>query len=128
MPQKTVLVVDDSSTIRVRISRILDTAGYRVIQATDGQQALDMLSQRPDLMILDVVMPGMDGYDVCQNLDQQEQDYSNLPILFLTSLDNQALRLLGHQYGAYMQKPIEEAKFLTTIEELIQLAENEQMA
>lgn len=114
---QTVLVVDDSCTVRTKIQRILRQAEYHVLLANDGEQALAMLEQKPDLMILDIVMPGMDGYDVLEKMKQME--HCRVPVLFLTILDNQALRLLGQEFGGYLQKPVAEEDLLATVDEVL---------
>jgi len=76
---------------------------------------MEMLEQKPDLMILDIIMPGMDGYDVLENMKQLDQGKGRVPVLFLTSMDNQALRLLGQEFGAYLRKPVDEENLLSTI-------------
>ena len=119
MSTKTVLVVDDSSTIRTKISRSLKRANYDVLLAEDGERAIEMLAQQPDMMILDIVMPGMDGYDVLEEMKKMNGSYSQLPVLFLTSMNNQALKLLGQEYGAYLQKPVDEDELLCTIDRIL---------
>ena len=118
MSTQTVLVVDDSCTVRTKIDRILRQAGFNVLLADDGEKALEMLKQEPDVLILDIIMPGMDGYDVLEQMKKLDESYARLPVLFLTSMDNQALRLLGREYGAYLQKPVEETNLLNTINNL----------
>ena len=118
MLTQTVLVVDDSCTVRTQIQRILQSAGYEVLLAEDGERAIEMLEHKPDLMILDIIMPGMDGYDVLETMKRLDESYSQLPVLFLTSMDNQALRLLGQEYGAYLQKPVDATHLINTIENL----------
>ena len=115
MSTQTVLVVDDSCTVRKKLQRALEGAGYHVLLAEDGERAIEMLHRKPDMMILDIVMPGMDGYDVLEAMKELDPSLSELPVLFLTSMNNQALRLLGQQYGAYLQKPVDEESLLTTI-------------
>lgn len=125
MPQPKLLVVDDSQSTRLAISRILKTAGYEVITAINGIEAIDMLAEEPSLMVLDVNMPGLDGYGVCEQLRQFGSKYDNLPIVFLTSLESRALELLGREYGAYLQKPVEDGKLLDVIQHQLQLAGTE---
>ena len=115
MSIQTVLVVDDSCTVRTKISRALESAGYSVLLAEDGERAIEMLQNRPDMMVLDIVMPGLDGYDVLEAMKEMDPEIRELPVLFLTSMNNHALRLLGKQYGAYLQKPVDEELLLQTI-------------
>jgi CheY-like chemotaxis protein len=102
-----ILVVDDSRTIRSQLTRILRDAGYDVLTAATGMEALSLVRETQiRMLILDVQMPGMDGYAVCQELKAMGQPYSELPILFLTSLESRALGLLGKALGAYLRKPV----------------------
>ena len=101
-----ILVVDDSSIIRKTVKRALVSAGFDVVCASNGHEAIDLLSDEFDLMVLDINMPGLDGYEVCEQLKTSDIDFQNLPIIFLTSTVSRALELLGEQYGAYLQKPV----------------------
>ena len=113
MSTPKILIVDDSHAVRVRIAQILEAADYEVITACDGAEAIEvLLKEKPTLMILDVKMPKLDGYGVCQQLNRLDEDFSKLPVLFLTSLESKALELLGQEYGAYLRKPVEPAHLL----------------
>ena len=118
-----ILVVDDSRTIRVQLQKILSNAGYEVVLAEDGRHALEVITCEPDLMILDVLMPEMDGYGVCEELKQFGDKYANLPIVFLTSVKSHAMELLGSEFGAYLQKPVQHEELLATVEKQIQVSE-----
>src|SRR5262249_6753441 len=88
-PRKTVLIVDDSATIRKLVSLTMEKAGYRVVPAADGQEALELIRQQgvPHLLIVDSVMPGMDGYEVCKVLKQTALT-QHVPVVMLTCKDN----------------------------------------
>ncbi len=116
MSTQTILVVDDSRAVRLQIQRILIDAGYEVITAENGVQAIDQLKNNPCLMILDVLMPELDGYGVCEKLDEMSDQYGRLPIVFLTAVDSNAMELLGRQYGVYLQKPINPPELLTAVQ------------
>lgn len=120
LPQK-LLVVDDSRTVRVQVQRILTDAGYEVITATDGLEALALLDQQPSLMVLDVSMPGLDGYGVVESLKQLGTQFERLPIVFLTSLESKAMELLGREYGAYLHKPVCEKQLLSVVKSQLEL-------
>jgi OmpR family response regulator RpaB len=78
-----ILIVDDEISIRRILATRLSMAGYEVVAAADGLEALDIFSKEvPDLVVLDVMLPKLDGYGVCQKLRQQ----SNIPIIMLTAL------------------------------------------
>lgn len=118
MSETKILVADDSKTVRTIVSTILSDAGYEVILASDGAKALELAhSNRPSLAILDIVMPEMDGYAVCEKLQDMGSPWSEMPIVFLTSVKSQALKVLGSEYGAYMNKPVDSAQLLNTIEQ-----------
>ena len=115
MSTSKLLVVDDSHSVRVQVTRILTGAGYEVITAADGHEALDLLRHEPHLMVLDVNMPGLDGYSVCEKLKGMGSDYQELPIVFLTCMNTRALELLGREFGAYLQKPVSESDLLNAV-------------
>ena len=116
------LVVDDSQAVRIKVKRVLSDAGYDVITACDGLEAIAKLDQGPALIVLDVNMPGLDGYGVCEKLRELGSAYDNLPVVFLTSLESKALELLGREFGAYLNKPVCDQKLLSVVEE--QLAQS----
>ncbi len=118
MSKMTILVADDSSTVRTMVKRILEEKGYAVVTATDGVEAIALTREhRPDLAILDVVMPQLDGYAVCEQLKQMGAPWSELPIVFLTCVRSRALELLGQEYGAYLNKPVQAEPLLLAIED-----------
>ena len=115
MSQK-ILVVDDSRTVRVQLARILSDAGYETIVASDGKEALALAKEvEPKLMILDIQMPEMDGYTVCQELKTMPAPCNQLPVVFLTCLESRALDLLGDAMGAYLRKPVVRDDLLETV-------------
>ena len=114
MPAK-ILVVDDSRTIRTLLQKVLSHAGYEVFVAENGRHALEMMSCEPDLMVLDVLMPEMDGYGVCEELKHYGDRFKDLPIIFLTSVQSHAMELLGSEFGAYLQKPVQKDELLATV-------------
>jgi CheY-like chemotaxis protein len=124
MPASKILVVDDSRTVRNAVKRVLIGAGYEVICASDGHEALERLEAGPDLMVLDINMPGLDGYGVCEQLEARGRQSQDLPIVFLTSNDSHALELLGEQYGAYLQKPVEPDELLRVVGRQLSLTSN----
>ena len=107
--QLRILVADDDPDIRSLVSRLLSRAGYAVVSATDGSEALRQAREhKPDLLILDVSMPGADGYAVCRAL-QAEQGPEAPPVIFLTAHAHTSARVEGLDAGAvdYIVKPFE---------------------
>ena len=100
----TILVSDDEKEIRELLRLYLENSGYQVVEAEDGQQALDILrSKKIDLCILDIMMPKMDGYHTLQELRKE----SNVPVMILSAKDADSEKILGLNLGAddYMTKP-----------------------
>lgn len=100
----TILVADDEKEIRELLRLYLENAGYKVIEAKDGQQALDLLrSNEIDLCLLDIMMPKKDGYYVLQEIRKE----SNIPVMILSAKDTDSEKILGLNLGAddYMAKP-----------------------
>jgi CheY-like chemotaxis protein len=111
-----ILVVDDSHTVRTVIKRTLGPLGYEIAMAADGLESLEVVRREcPQLAILDIRMPRLDGYGVCQELQKMGAPYSEIPIIFLTTLDSHALELLGDELGAYLQKPVRPKQLLDTV-------------
>lgn len=111
-----ILVVDDDPDILSAISMILESQGYQVVTATDGVEGLaNLKSESPDLLILDLMMPKMDGFTVLKTLqDGRWSKYSNIPIIILSSVREEAGRRryeleTGLELGAedYIEKPVE---------------------
>ena len=100
----TILVADDEKEIRELLRLYLENAGYKVIEAEDGQQALDLLrSNEIDLCLLDIMMPKKDGYYVLQEIRKE----SNIPVMILSAKDTDSEKILGLNLGAddYIAKP-----------------------
>ncbi|MGI8433814.1 MAG: response regulator transcription factor [Nocardioidaceae bacterium] len=99
-----VLVVDDDSTVREVVLSYLRADGHEVTEASDGETALSMIGRdRPDLVVLDVMLPGVGGLDVCRSI----RTSSELPVILLTALGSEEDRVVGLQQGAddYLTKP-----------------------
>jgi twitching motility two-component system response regulator PilH len=107
MAVQKVLVVDDSATDLAHIKNIVVDAGYRVVTATTGQEAVDKaISEKPDLIFMDIVMDDLDGYGACRTL-AQNSDTKSIPIVFTTSKKQKADRLWAQMQGGkgYITKP-----------------------
>lgn len=104
---KKILVADDEPNILVSLEYLLKREGYTVLLAHDGQEALDLIaSERPDLVLLDVMMPGKSGFEVCQAVRASEA-LQGIPILMLTAKGRDTDQAKGLALGAnaYMTKP-----------------------
>ena len=116
-----ILVVDDSPTALKLVTKALATTGHHIITAEDGDEAVQKATaEHPDLMVLDVVMPHKNGYQVCRQL-KTNATTKNIKIILLTSKDQQADRFWGMKQGAdaYITKPFEEAELLATVTKLL---------
>ncbi len=118
--QKTILVVDDEET---NIDILLEALGedYDVSVAMDGEGALENVEEeQPDLILLDVMMPGMDGYEVCQKL-KADSNTSQIPIIFISGKDSVEEKNKGLESGAvdYITKPFNASQVLDTVKKHI---------
>jgi len=129
MPKKAkILIVDDDPDILTAIGAVLEARDYEVVTAPDGEEGLVKLRKdKPDLMILDLLMPKMDGFAVCKELkDPRRAKYSNIPILILTSVKEEASRRryeletgLAMDVDDYVEKPIDPYTLLERVEKLL---------
>ncbi len=106
--EKTILVVDDEQDIVDLISYNLSKEGYRVVTASNGTQAVERsVAEKPDLVVLDIMMPGMDGFEVCRAI-RENPATAGIAIMFLTAKSGEIDQILGLELGAddYLQKPI----------------------
>ena len=122
MSMPTILVVDDCQSIRLAVKRILTEAGYSVIVARDGDEALRKLSEDPALIVLDINMPGLDGYGFCERMVDEIPTHAEIPVVFLTSENSKALEMLGVEMGAYLQKPVNNDALLAVVASQLQSA------
>jgi len=121
--QRRILVVDDSITTRTLEKNILEAAGYKVLLATDGKEAQGVISSTglPDLIVSDIKMPRMDGFELTRWLKEDEQT-SDLPVILVTSLDSPEDKARGIQVGAdayIIKSGFDQNNLLETIEQLI---------
>jgi DNA-binding NarL/FixJ family response regulator len=121
MPLK-ILVVDDDLGTRLSIGDYLELSGYSVIMADDGQEALSMVEKNhPDLMVTDIVMPRMNGYELVRRVRQQAE-FRLLPVILLTARTKTQERILGYQSGCdlYLPKPFELEELAAAIRNLLE--------
>jgi DNA-binding response OmpR family regulator len=124
-PQKTqsVLIVEDESSIASFVSLYLKKAGYDVEVAATGAEALDKAEHNPSLIVLDLMLPDMDGIDVCRRLRKR----SDVPILMLTARDEDIDKIIGLEVGAddYMTKPFNPRELVARIKSILRRATTE---
>jgi DNA-binding response OmpR family regulator/DNA-binding CsgD family transcriptional regulator len=119
----TVLVVDDTPANLGLVLESLGSAGFRVLVAESGARALELLAQQPvDLILLDMVMPGMDGMAVCERIKQQPK-WKDLPLIFITAVDESAQKVRALEAGAvdYISKPVHPPEVLARVRTHLEL-------
>ncbi|MFN5378958.1 MAG: response regulator transcription factor [Ignavibacteria bacterium] len=119
--EKKILVVDDEQDILDLISYNLSKEGFKVFTASDGVQGLETaLTCRPDLIILDIMMPGKDGFEVCRTL-RRDSSFASTAIMFLTAKSSEIDQILGLELGAddYIQKPISPRVLLARVKTML---------
>ncbi|HEY9698388.1 MAG TPA: response regulator [Trichocoleus sp.] len=122
-PSYTILVVDDNPTNIQVLFDVLNESGYEVAVAKSGESALDRLQNHlPDLILLDVMMPGIDGFEACRRIKANEQT-RDIPIIFMTALSDTLDKVKGLSLGAvdYITKPIQHEEVLARIQVHLQL-------
>ena len=119
---ETVLVVDDEKDILELLKYNLEKEGYRVLTAENGRDALNLVKQRPDLVVLDIMMPEPDGWEVCREI-RKDAATASVPIIFLTARDGEADEVVGLELGAddYITKPVRVRTFLARIKRVLKL-------
>ncbi|MEK6553059.1 MAG: response regulator transcription factor [Bacteroidota bacterium] len=125
--QTKILLVDDEKDIVEFLSYNLIQEGFKVITAFNGKEALEKISEKPDLIILDVMMPKMDGYEVCTKIRSMEE-FKNTPIIFLTAKASEQDEVLGLNIGAddFIQKPISPKKLTARVKSNLRKLETSQ--
>lgn len=118
---ESVLIVEDEAHVRELVSHTLQGAGYRVREVADGESAVNLVRESPpDLLVLDVRLPGIDGWEVCRTV----RALSNVPILFLTALSDDEDTVRGLRLGAddYLPKPFSPAVLAARVQALLRRA------
>lgn len=118
-----VLIVDDKSFSRESLEMLLINQGYKLAFAVDGREALEQAAELvPDLILLDVMMPDMDGFEVCQTL-RRDPVLSDVPVILVTALDDRDSRLRGIEAGAddFVSKPFDRAELRSRVHTIIRL-------
>lgn len=117
MPVKKILVVDDSPTERAYLTEILSKAGYQIVTAENGEDGIAKAkSEHPDLVLMDVVMPGLNGYQATRTLTRDEET-KNIPVIVCTSKGQETDKIWGLRQGAldYLVKPVKADELLAKI-------------
>jgi putative two-component system response regulator len=116
-PNSRILIVDDTPANIQSLAAILKEKGYQISVATNGKQALDALARvQPDLILLDVMMPEMDGFQVCAELRRQERT-RDIPVILVTAKDDMETRVIGMKLGVseFLTKPINKRELFTRV-------------
>jgi two-component system, OmpR family, KDP operon response regulator KdpE len=119
---KTVLVVDDQPGLVRLVRDNLETLNYKVISAAEGSRALDIVeNEKPDLVILDIMLPGQDGFQICQRI----REFSTVPIIMLTAKNERADLVAGFEAGAddYITKPFSADELLARVKAVLRRSE-----
>ena len=122
MDKKRILIVDDEPDLVEFVKIRLEANDYQVLTAMDGMQALEVVEQdKPDLIILDILLPKMNGYEVCEKL-KKDPEFSKVPILMLTAKAQEKDMVLAKKAGAdaYISKPFEASLLLFHIKDLLE--------
>ncbi|TAE60872.1 MAG: response regulator [Nostocales cyanobacterium] len=117
----TVLVVEDGLTDMEIISRYLQQAGYSVISATSSEEAQEkIVNNKPDVILLDVILPGKSGYEICREL-QNNPNTSQIPVVFCSTKNTDVDKMWGNMLGAkaYLSKPVQKEELEETLKKLI---------
>ena len=121
MSEKTILIVEDEPDITMLVKRSLSNKPFGILEADSGTKALEILeTANPDLILLDIMMPDMDGFEVCR-LIKEKPDRQSIPVVFLTVRNNQEDMDRGKAVGAagYFTKPFDPFKLSEEIEKLL---------
>lgn len=116
-----ILIVDDSRTQLESLSKTLIKHGYEILAAKDGEEAVDSASKhKPDLILMDVVMPGLNGFQATRQITQNEVT-SNIPVIILTGKDQETDKVWAKRQGAkdYIVKPAKEKELIEKIDALL---------
>jgi two-component system, OmpR family, alkaline phosphatase synthesis response regulator PhoP len=111
-----ILLVDDEKDIVEFLKYNLEQENFDVLVGYNGEEALEKISQKPDLIILDIMMPKMDGYEVCKKI-RATKGFENIPVIFLTAKSGETDEIKGLEIGAsdYIQKPISPKKLIARV-------------
>jgi diguanylate cyclase (GGDEF)-like protein len=120
-----ILIVDDSPNNVLLVKKIVENAGYSTTTAPDGETALELFEERSfDLVLLDIMMPGIDGFEVCRRMQEGQRRQLKVPVIFLTSVTNPASIVRGFELGAvdFINKPIISEVLIARVETHLELS------
>ena len=122
----SILVVDDEKDILELLQYNLEKEGYRVVTASNGKSALKLAQQKPELIVLDVMMPEIDGWEVCRSI-RKSPVTSKIPVIFLTAKDSEVDEVVGLELGAddYIRKPVKMRTFLARVKRALRASESQ---
>ena len=118
---KVILIVEDEPKTLVLIRDLLQVSGFKTIEATDGEKGVELAkTKKPDLILMDIMMPKMDGYTACREI-KMDKTTKAIPVVMLTSLDYELNKELGRDMGAngYMTKPFNRQELLDVINQFL---------
>lgn len=121
MPKK-ILIVEDEPNIVVPLQFIMKETGYEVTVAFSGEEAVDAIARtKPDLILLDIMLPGIDGYELCQMI-RQKPEWEKIKIIFLTALGREAdmAKGLALEADSYITKPFSNKEVIAKVRELLE--------
>ena len=121
MPKKKVLVVDDTAAHLQHLAEIVSGAGYQVITATSGTEAIEKsISEHPNMIFLDIVMDDLDGYGACREITRNDET-KDIPVVFVSTKNQRADKLWAEKQGAkaLLSKPADSAVIVDTLETYI---------
>ncbi|MGB9840540.1 winged helix-turn-helix domain-containing protein [Thermovenabulum sp.] len=128
MANEKILIVDDEPNILELLKFNLENNGFKVIKALNGEQALELIKlEKPDLILLDVMLPGIDGYELCKIL-RRKTDTSEIPIILITAKNEEIDKILGLEIGAddYITKPFSVRELIARVKAVLRRVEKKE--
>lgn len=127
--KKTILIIDDEPLLRKLLKKRLESAGYAVETASDGEEGYRKIkSRRPDIVISDVLMPKMTGYDLLKKIKKETDGTQHIPVLIMSAKGGMENFFSEWEIHSYLKKPIDPAELLNKVAELLKLARQKRRA